>query len=415
MKLTVLFALLTIAHCTDAAQPSFDGQLTVTVTYKGSHVLDRSHRICVGLLRQRELAHPVAVQLADENTNAVVFHGIRVSPVLALAAILAPSNCAGNGSPIPAGSVFGFYETSGQPQPVQLTPSHQAHIKIELTDSHLFEESRVSKLARLQDPSIPGTPSVVYTPPYANRARQLQELIRDELSFYEKELKIRLRPLTLAVLDSTQWSKLESLPYGIPNEHGGVIMMAADWKDTHIFPITSKLPASRLVNQALAAGHSWTSVLYEGADGTLTHEVGHLIGPQLGIYTTTEWLKELMASYFGYAFLMAKRHQEILPNKIFWLNGLLGQHPLTSLADFENPKGHLSPENMNWYECAFEQRVIQVYRTNGFQFIREIQKAFPVTGSDMNVEQTLDKLESVSPGWRKWAYEMEVNQIEAVD
>jgi hypothetical protein len=228
--------------------------------------------------------------------------------------------------------------------------------------------------------------------------------------------------VTMAVLNTEQWSKVAGEdPYGMPSvgeSNPYVFVMPASWAQVTWmpFPKRAAVPPA-ILRQALANGRTWNEVKFEGCDGIGTHEIGHAIVDQLGIDSQTHWFNEFLASYVGYAYLKAKHPREALSSEIFWTQGLDAPHPFTKLDDFESRYDEIEqkyPANYGWYQLALDQRVIEIYRRGGVQFLHSVRSAFPKHGPKLNTTQVLDKLEALSPGWKSWSMRVEAGDVEAV-
>ena len=84
-------------------------------------------------------------------------------------------------------------------------------------------------------------------------------------------------------------------------------------------------------------------------------------------------------------------------------------HPVTSLAAFDDQTRTLAakaPDNYSWYQAKFERRVEEVHSQLQLEFLRRLRASFPANGPSMSQEETLDRLVSISGGWREWAASM---------
>jgi hypothetical protein len=122
-----------------------------------------------------------------------------------------------------------------------------------------------------------------------------------------------------------------------------------------------------------------------------------------------------LASYMGYAYLKAKDPGQALSNEIFWTVGLKNSpHQFTKLDDFESKYDELQekyPGNYGWYQLALDQRVIEVFKEGGLEYLRRIRKEFPLGAPALNSAQLLAKLEVISPGWKAWALRLEAGKV----
>jgi hypothetical protein len=264
--------------------------------------------------------------------------------------------------------------------------------------------------------SIPGSMPTFYSPHGEARAQYLRSLLGSEIAYYADQFHVSFGPVALAVLDAPQWPTVAGdEPFGMPSVDGtnpAVVVMPVSWDEVTwmVVPKRKEVPPAML-RKALASGKRWDQVKFEGCDGIGTHEIGHFIIRQLGIDPQTHWFNEFLASYVGYAYLKAKDPGQALSNEIFWTVGLnKSPHPFTKLDDFETKYDELQqkyPGNYGWYQLAFDQRVIEVYRKLGMDYLREVRKEFPTGTPTLNNSQILDKLERISPGWNAWALRLE--------
>jgi hypothetical protein len=270
--------------------------------------------------------------------------------------------------------------------------------------------------------SIPGSVPTFYSAHAGARAKYLQGLLGGEIGYYTEQFQARFGPIAMAVLNAAQWTKVAGAePYGMPSVEGttpAVILMPASWDGVTwmAVPERAQVPPAML-RRALAGGRSWQQVKFEGCDGIGTHEMGHFIIHQLGIDAQTHWFNEFLASYVGYAYLRAKLPEQALSNELFWIAGLQhSPHLFTRLDDFENKYDELQekyPGNYGWYQLALDQRVIEIYRQSGVDYLKTIRAEFPAGGPRLDNAQLLEKLERISAGWQAWAVRLEAAQVVA--
>jgi hypothetical protein len=280
---------------------------------------------------------------------------------------------------------------------------------------------RQKNLAALNDPCLPGTMVVYYSPGQKRRAKFLQDLLSGEMDFYANEFNVHFLPVTLAVLNPDQWKKVVIFAYGFPSmsRPPSIFTMPSDWsKSTAVpFPHKSDVDAATL-KRIRVEGHRWEEFQYEGGDGIGTHEIGHSIIRQLAIVPQTHWFNEFLASYIGYAYLRAKAPKEILGNEIFWKVGYLNSpHPHTDLNYMETNYVDLTTKeqiNYAWYQFALDQRLLEVYRQQGLNFLVKVKEGFPAGGPKLDTDQVLNKLEAIQPGWKKWAENLTATRLQSL-
>lgn len=270
---------------------------------------------------------------------------------------------------------------------------------------------------------IPGSLQTYYSPGAEKRARYLQNLLGGELDYYAEIFHTRFSTITLAVLNAEQWPIVAADdPYGMPSVSGPapyVFVMPASWNEVTWMPLPrrEKVPPN-ILRKALADGNTWDQVKFEGCDGIGAHEIGHTIIDQLGIDPQTHWLNEFLASYVGYAYIKTINPRQGLSNDIFMTQGLDAPHPFTKLEDFETKYDELMqkyPANYGWYQLVLDQRVLEIYRQSGVDFLRKIQAAFPKDSPKLTSRQVLEKLEHISPGWHSWSRRVEAGDVKPIN
>ncbi len=282
---------------------------------------------------------------------------------------------------------------------------------------------RMDGIKSLKLESIPGSLPTFYSPHAKERARYLQGLLGGEITYYAHLFRVSFSPVAMAVLNVQQWPVIAGdEPYGMPSVEGtrpAVFVMPVSWDEVRwmVAPRREEVPPGML-QRALAKGKTWARVKFEGCDGIGTHEIGHSIIRQLGIDPQTKWFNEFLASYVGYAYLKATDPGQALSNEIFWTVGLTkSPHPFTKLDDFERKYDELQqkyPGNYGWYQLALDQRVIEIYKQSGTDYLREVRRDFPAGAPTLDSAQLLNRLERMSPGWKEWAAHLEAGTVDAI-
>jgi hypothetical protein len=284
------------------------------------------------------------------------------------------------------------------------------------------EPARMEAIHSLGLDSVPGDMPTFYSPGARVRAKYLQALLEGEIDYYAHQFHVHFTPVIMAVLNTNQWPKVVGDdPYGMPSvsEHEPyVFVMPASWNEVTWMPFPEREEvAPAILKLALVDGKTWDQVKFEGCDGIGTHEIGHSIIDQLGIDAQTHWLNEFLASYVGYAYLKARDPQQALSNEIFWTHGLKAPHPFTKLDDFETKYVELEqkyPANYGWYQVALDQRVIEIYRQTGVDYLRTIRAQFPKGAPRLDNQGVLNKLEGINPGWKAWSKRLEAGDVRAI-
>jgi hypothetical protein len=271
--------------------------------------------------------------------------------------------------------------------------------------------------------SLPGPMPAFYSPHAKQRAHHLQDILGGQMAYYSDLFHTKFSSVALGVLNAGQWPRVAGeLPYGMPaliGSRDAVFVMPAGWRDVSWMSLANRESVPpEVLKKALSSGKTWEQIKFEGADGIGSHEISHSVIAQIGIDPQTHWLDEFLASYAGYAYLKASHPAQALALEIFWSQGLDAPHPMTKLKDFDAKYEEIAqtaPANYGWYQTVFAQRVMNLYRTDGVEFIRKIQSAFPKNGPNLDTAQVLERLETLRPGWKEWAAQLEADKVQPVD
>jgi hypothetical protein len=283
--------------------------------------------------------------------------------------------------------------------------------------SDLALQEFLPRVVKLELPSLPGPVPTYYDHGAKPRAERLQADIREMNSFYQDKLGVQAA-VSLAVLNSNQWTRVNPIPFGLPGVHGEppVVFIPAHSGGLAFRQMLARkeaIPADVLQEYLRTSQQTFEAASDDFVDFIALHELGHALLVHYGIDPSCHWLNEFLASYFGYAFL-AERRPERKP-----VIALFGRPPQTrpkhtTLADFE--RLYLLVDDYAWYQGRFEQRIQEMYPQVGLQFIKDLKRALPriapipdgVSIPDPVVnhlapEVVVDKLEALAPGFKAWA------------
>jgi hypothetical protein len=279
------------------------------------------------------------------------------------------------------------------------------------TAAAAFETGRAERVQSLHDPMLASGLPTYYSPGYERHAHELQRFVAGELQFVRREFAVDL-VMSLAVLDATQWKRVEhQVPYPMPSVTGlpPVALMPASWATAdHVFAKETEVSVT-VLHRVGAHGLTWLPAVHRAFDLVGGHELGHTAIDAYGIVPGTRWLNEMLASYVLYAYLQHDRRD------LLWLVDVLNQasridHPQShvSLDDFESQYMTILTQDGDsyaWYQAQFLARIEQVYRHHGIGFLDEVRAAFP-SGErrfELGNTETLARLERLEPGFDAWA------------
>ena len=263
-------------------------------------------------------------------------------------------------------------------------------------------------LRALRLDSLPGPVRTYYSSGFQTRARVDQALLREEERFFADSLQLGTG-IRLALLNEADWKRVNAYPYGLPNvdtddrvaflpaTDDGVITMDFLRRE----PTLSDTVRAKITGEGVTFGEFARGI----TDLIGLHEVGHTYVISYGIKPHAKWFNEFLASYFAFVFLQTTRPQQARLGEVM-IEARFEQPPPThtSLEDFEQLYDQVGPENYNWYQALFLQRVVEVSPSHGLGFLRAVRAAFPMAEPDsVSLGSVLDRLEQIHPGFRVWA------------
>lgn len=279
------------------------------------------------------------------------------------------------------------------------------------TASALQESSFRTKVDGLGLSYIAPAAPAWHVPGAGPRADYLRRLLGEQSAFYHEVFGVDVA-VGVAVLDPAQWSKVApNVPYGLPFVSGEpyTAAMPASWSEVRWLPFPNKTQADpALAAEADRLGLEWDNALRSGADLIVTHEFGHTLLHRLKLDPRSFWLGELLATYVGHAFIMEKRPELAVPNRLFNLAVANGPHRQTSLKYLDENYRTLAtkdPANYGWYQGRLFERAVAIYDREGLGFLAKVRTAFTARNPQSH-EEVLDALEAISPGWKAWAANM---------
>ncbi|MGI8583848.1 MAG: acyl-CoA thioester hydrolase/BAAT C-terminal domain-containing protein [Chitinophagaceae bacterium] len=272
------------------------------------------------------------------------------------------------------------------------------------------QKSTRQKVQELKIPSIKKIPIVYYSPGYKKRGEEVFSLLAGAKQFYEHKLQTKV-DFDAAVLTKSQWKQITRIPYGIP--------FASDPPYVAFLPATDGILTADIAQakeratpaylaQLKKLGYGFEEAERMGVDLIGLHEVGHIFSESLGIVSfppTNKWLSEFVATYFAYTYMREKHPKLATLWDVGTENGLasMPKKKYTLLQDFEKLYSDVGPENYGWFQSKFSQLAKQVYDAKGFLFIKELRKnPFPEKNA-LPIEEVLQRLEKITPGFIEWA------------
>ncbi len=242
-----------------------------------------------------------------------------------------------------------------------------------------------------------GRVTAYFAPADRERAEQLAMLSEEAAAFLERELGIAF-DLGLAALAPDHWfSDIPNIPYAIPwpSMPERLIFMPSSLQEGLLIRGQSELEDRRRV------------------DFVLLHEYGHIATKAYfrptsdRDYLPVNWFEELLATYFGYAFVHSSDSAWVEAAREEWLVEVRDYTPRVLSLDwsFMNslPGIELS-RTYAWYQFILNLRAVEIYEQHGLGFLRALKDKLPWHDSDdWTTASLLPLLEEIAPGFEAWA------------
>jgi hypothetical protein len=253
--------------------------------------------------------------------------------------------------------------------------------------------SLLEAVRKAAPPRVDGPIPTHFSPGAEQRAKDLQGVLAKASAFYQERLGLS-PTFTLALLDPQAWKSVTggAVPYGLPFVNGAPPVMVMPFRQegaivTGYMANASRLPAE-VVKLVEASRRPFAAHVADMVDLVGYHELGHLYVGEWGINPHTRWFSELLATYFGYAFL-AERLPELA-------------------RTWEIVYSGVGADNYIWYQGRFSERVFAIFAIERLDFLRKVKDAFPGPPNErLASDQLLEQLEKVRPGFKEWVRSVE--------
>lgn len=277
------------------------------------------------------------------------------------------------------------------------------------------EDKIAQRLPELGLSSFPEPILTYYSDGAKTHATRMATNIARMKDFFQKQLGIQTR-VGLAVLNSNDWSRVDSsvAPYGMPFFRGT--------PPTVFMPAQGGMVFDRIIEGKKSLTPEQQAFLRERkmtfeaiadiwVDDIGFHELGHILLNEYGIDPRCTWLHELLATYFREVFTASEQGDWTIARE-FPRQPPSRSPPKrpkhTTLADFE--KFYSGVDDYGWYQTQFDTRARDVQSRLGLPFLKDVKRMFPADsgnsaaeGTPLTPEESLTRLEDISPGFKKWA------------
>jgi len=259
--------------------------------------------------------------------------------------------------------------------------------------------STLEKVKDLDLNSIDGNITAYYSAGYEDRALSHLNLLQNSTEFFEENFEIDQK-FSIAIIDSANWKKITSVPYGLPFVSGPPYIVCFPANSDNILSntITNVIDGYQLNTQYGMTNKEIVN-LFVSLIGF--HELGHIYANTYGISFPNKWTFEFTATYFAYFYL----DQNFSKERDIWIDVSKiiieeMQPRYTSLKDFEEKYSGVGVKNYAWYQVVFLLQVEKVYLKQGRAFIEKLRDH---TWSSTSITAYLYEMDEIGSGFAKWA------------
>jgi len=259
--------------------------------------------------------------------------------------------------------------------------------------------STLEKVKDLDLNSIDGNITAYYSAGYEDRALSHLNLLQNSTEFFEENFEIDQK-FSIAIIDSANWKKITSVPYGLPFVSGPPYIVCFPANSDNILSntITNVIDGYQLNTQYGMTNKEIVN-LFVSLIGF--HELGHIYANTYGISFPNKWTFEFTATYFAYFYL----DQNFSKERDIWIDVSKiiieeMQPRYTSLKDFEEKYSGVGVKNYAWYQVVFLLQVEKVYLKQGRAFIEKLRDH---TWSSTSTTAYLYEMDEIGSGFAKWA------------
>ena len=259
--------------------------------------------------------------------------------------------------------------------------------------------STLEKVKHLDLNSIDGNITAYYSAGYEDRALSHLNLLQNSTEFFEENFEIDQK-FSIAIIDSANWKKITSVPYGLPFVSGPPYIVCFPANSDNILSntITNVIDGYQLNTQYGMTNKEIVN-LFVSLIGF--HELGHIYANTYGISFPNKWTFEFTATYFAYFYL----DQNFSKERDIWIDVSKiiieeMQPRYTSLKDFEEKYSGVGVKNYAWYQVVFLLQVEKVYLKQGRAFIEKLRDHI---WSSTSTTAYLYEMDEIGSGFAKWA------------
>ena|SRR6056297_1343060 len=260
-------------------------------------------------------------------------------------------------------------------------------------------QSTLDKVRSLDLNSMNGNIETYFSAGYEDQAVANLNLLHDSIEFFEQNAGVD-QTFSIAVIDSTSWVKITSIPYGLPFVSGPPYIVCIPANSENIL---SNIIENVIDGYEFNATYGMTNKeivdLFVSLIGF--HELGHIYASSYGASFPNKWTFEFAATYFAYFYL----DQNNPKARDIWIDVskiiIKEVNPrYTSLEVFERKYTEVGVKNYAWYQVAFLLQVDELYKQQGKSFLKNLQN---YNWSSTSKTEYLDEMDEIGSGFSQWA------------
>jgi hypothetical protein len=273
------------------------------------------------------------------------------------------------------------------------------------SDSSILEHVRM-----LEVDSLHSGFWVYYTADYEDRAEAIGGQVAASNAFFRDSLGVDV-DIRIALLDPADFQRAafgNGYPYGLPFVDNAVAVLPADLNSGAVLEMYAPFESTaseKTVAALRAVGLTYAEASRMMVDLIGLHEIGHVQVSAFGIDAKQAWLGELLASYFGYAYMRSRETNMAVVWDEVMEAGRDGYEPTYSrLDDLNRLYAGVGIGDYVWYQNVFQDRIRSVYDAQGLDFLRRVKALLsdPTWQPDSAAELN-EALEEIAPGFIAWA------------
>lgn len=260
-------------------------------------------------------------------------------------------------------------------------------------------QSTLEKVRALDLNAINGNITTYYSAGYEDQASANLNLFSRSVEFFEKHFSVS-QSFSVAVIDSANWERITSIPYGLPFVSGPpyIVCIPANSENVLSNMIARAIDGYELQEKYGMSNNEITD-LFVSLIGF--HELGHIYARSYGATFPNKWTFEFAATYFAYFYLDRNFPKE----RDIWMevsNIIIKeiQPRYTSLKDFEMKYSGVGVANYAWYQVVFLWQVEKLFDKQGKDFLNQLRQH---TWSSTSKTEFLDEMEQIDSDFNQWA------------